>query len=36
MAENLKKVPKRGILKQSSSFEHGGEEGPKWVIQPLF
>jgi len=26
MAENLNKAPKRGILKQSTSFEHRGEE----------
>ena len=26
MAENLTKVPKRGILKQSTSFEQRGEE----------
>jgi len=26
MAENLKMAPKRGILKQSTSFEHRGEE----------
>jgi len=26
MAENLNKVPKRGILKQSTSFEHRGDD----------
>lgn len=36
MAENLKKVPKRGILKQSSSFEQGGEEVVKCVKEPHF
>ncbi len=28
MAENLRKVPVRGILKQSSSFEQSTEETP--------
>jgi len=37
MAENLKKVPKRGILKQSSSFEQGGDESaPKCMKEPHF
>jgi len=37
MAENLKKVPKRGILKQSTSFEQGGDESaPKCMKEPHF
>jgi len=37
MAENLKKVPKRGILKQSTSFEQSGDESaPKCMKEPHF
>jgi len=37
MAENLTKVPKRGILKQSSSFELGSDESaPKCMKEPHF
>jgi len=39
MAENLKKVPKRGILKQSSSFEQSGDDSasaPKCMKEPHF
>jgi protein phosphatase inhibitor 2 len=37
MAENLVKVPKRGILKQSTSFEQGGDESaPKCMKEPHF
>jgi len=37
MAENLTKVPKRGILKQSSSFEQGGDETvAKCMKEPHF
>ena len=33
----LEKVPKRGILKQSTSFEHGGDESaPKCMKEPHF
>eukprot|EP00088_Acartia_fossae_P059138 TRINITY_DN6990_c1_g1_i1.p1 TRINITY_DN6990_c1_g1~~TRINITY_DN6990_c1_g1_i1.p1 ORF type:complete len:211 (+),score=83.90 TRINITY_DN6990_c1_g1_i1:83-715(+) len=37
MAENLTKKPTRGILKQSTSFEHHGEDGsPKCMKEPHF
>lgn len=37
MAENLTKKPKRGILKQSTSFEHHGDEStPKCMKEPHF
>jgi len=36
MAENLTKVPKRGILKQSTSFEHRGEEKAVCAKEPHF
>jgi len=37
MAENLKKVPRRGILKQSNSFEQSGEESvAKCMKEPHF
>jgi len=37
MAENLIKKPKRGILKQSTSFEHHGDEAtPKCMKEPHF
>jgi len=35
MAENLKMAPKRGILKQSTSFEHRGEE-KSMIKEPHF
>jgi protein phosphatase inhibitor 2 len=36
MAENLTKVPKRGILKQSTSFEQRGEEKAVCAKEPHF
>jgi len=36
MAENLKKVPKRGILKQSTSFEQRGDEKAICTKEPHF
>lgn len=36
MAENLNKVPRRGILKQSNSFEQSGEESAKCMKEPHF
>lgn len=36
MAENLQKVPKRGILKQSTSFEQRGEEKASCTKEPHF
>jgi len=36
MAENLTKVPKRGILKQSTSFEHRGDDKAGCVKEPHF
>lgn len=36
MAENLNKVPKRGILKQSTSFEHRGDEKAVCSKEPHF
>jgi len=36
MAENLTKVPKRGILKQSTSFEQRGDEKPVCAKEPHF
>jgi len=36
MAENLTKVPKRGILKQSTSFEHRGEDKAVCAKEPHF
>jgi len=36
MAENLTKVPKRGILKQSTSFEQRGEEKAVGSKEPHF
>jgi len=36
MAENLTKVPKRGILKQSTSFEQRGEEKSVCAKEPHF
>jgi len=36
MAENLQKVPKRGILKQSTSFEQRGDEKAICTKEPHF
>lgn len=36
MAENLQKVPKRGILKQSTSFEQRGEDKAICAKEPHF
>ena len=36
MAENLKKVPRRGILKQSNSFEQSGEESVAKYVNWIF
>jgi len=36
MAENLNKIPKRGILKQSTSFEQRGEEKAVCAKEPHF
>lgn len=36
MAENLKKVPKRGILKQSTSFEQRTDDKPPPTKEPHF
>lgn len=36
MAENLQKVPRRGILKQSTSFEQRGDEKTSCTKEPHF